>query len=212
LRESFTWRYSEGQDVWTNETALSKVAAIAVNEMVQNSSVQILDIGIGNGAHVKEILEDENRTLTGLDIVTPPAWPELKQKYQDRISLIEGDFMSWGEDEPSAVASSFDLILDMGCFHHQLPEVHKNYLLKARRLLSPGGTFVLCVYGINGESDDSRKQEQTDHKRLAFYYSTDGIEEQLNSCGFEVSSIATVMRPELDEHYLVAISKLGGNS
>ncbi|MEL7240361.1 MAG: class I SAM-dependent methyltransferase [Planctomycetota bacterium] len=169
--------------------------------MSANGARRILDIGIGNGAHAEAILSDQTRRLTGIDIVTPPVWPDLRDRFGDRIELHEADFLGWA---PSSDA--FDFVMDLGCYHHQAPEAHAPYLEKIRALTTRRGRFLLCVYGAEPEAASAVSEEKTDHGRLSYRFTPDALEARLADAGFESIELKRVERPSLREHYLVAVS------
>ena len=202
LRRSFTWRYAENQDVWTHEDALHKIGALAADVLDAIGGRRILDVGIGNGSAATGLLAAPDRTLTGLDIVRPSGWDDLAARYGDRIELVESGFLTW---EPPA--APFDLVIDMGCYHHQAPDDHAAYLSRARTLTAPGGRLVLCVYGLEPDAPQPVARDETDHGRLSFHFTPEALRSRLEEAGFAVDRIHRVERPALEAHYLVAVAE-----
>lgn len=62
------------------------------------------------------------------------------------IDFRVGSFL----DLPQA-SSEFDFVLDSGCFHHVLPQDRAKYISEVRRVLKPGGKYLLiCFSDRNG--------------------------------------------------------------
>lgn len=178
LRRSFAWRYSQGQDVWSGEAALHEAAAWVFGHLPEGG--QLLDIGFGSGANVQSVLA-AGHAVTGIDIVAPANWGELRARWGSRLTLIEADFLSW-EREPGG----FDLVSDLGCLHHQQPENYLPYLRKIGRLLRGDGRLGLCVYEEAVEVADVGRMQTTDHGRLAKNFTEAELARLLDAAGFDI--------------------------
>lgn len=102
-----------------------------------------LDLGCGTGTNAI-YLAQHGWQVVGVDFV-PTAILQGRQKAskaQVHIALHIGDVTRLGND----IQGPFDLILDIGCFHNQTETGKQAYIANLRRLLAPGGTFLL--YGF----------------------------------------------------------------
>ncbi len=110
---------------------------LAVDTVRSFSNPRVLDVGCGSGRIGELVLEAGAVRYVGIDFAEPML--ELARarlaRFEQRVELIEGDFLATPLDGP------FDVVLALGLFDY-LPEPH----LFSRRmfeLCAPGG----CVVG-----------------------------------------------------------------
>lgn len=198
LRRSFTWRYEKGQDVWSGEVALRRAADVLFAHLPTGGS--LLDIGIGSAANVLPLLQ-AGHTVTGVDIVTPANWSQLRADWARQLTLIEANFLDWAGPE-----ASFDMVSDLGCLHHQLPAQYMLYLQGIGRLLRADGRLGLCVYEEVESGRDTGRMQTTDHGRLAKTFTEGELLTLLASCGFQPIDIARVERAADLPPYLTVVA------
>ena len=108
-----------------------------------------LDLGCGTGTNVITLAHHGWET-TGVDFA-PRAIRIAKRKA--RQADVDVDLRVADVTKLKDVNGSFDLILDMGCFH-SLPAAGKlDYINNLERLLAPGGTYLM--YGFFKEAAGS---------------------------------------------------------
>jgi len=101
-----------------------------------------LDLGCGTGTNVITLARHGWNTI-GIDFV-PKAIRLARKKaalegiqadfYVDDVTQLKGDF------------EAFDLVLDMGCFHSLDSKSLASYRENLKRLLAPGGSFLLYIF------------------------------------------------------------------
>jgi SAM-dependent methyltransferase len=197
LRRSFSWRYAQGQDVWSGESALHAAAAALFAHLPAGGT--LLDIGIGSGANVAALLA-AGHPVTGVDIVTPPNWADLRAAWGTQLTLVECDFLDW-----EGPAGAFDMVSDLGCLHHQRPDDYGPYLHKIRRLLRAGGRLALCVYEDVGA--DVGSLATTDHGRLAKNFAETELRTLLSASGFALVALIRIARADGLPPYLAVVAE-----
>ena len=117
-------------------------ALMALVESGRLSSGRALDLGCGTGTNAI-YLAQQGFAVTGVDIA-PRAIAQAQRKAQ-----AAGVTVDFRVADVSALADDlgpFDLALDVGCFH-SLPEKKKpGYVRSLRRVLRPGGLFLLWTF------------------------------------------------------------------
>jgi SAM-dependent methyltransferase len=108
-----------------------------------------LDLGCGTGTNVITLAQHGWQAV-GVDF----AWGAIRRaRRKAREAGVKADFYAEDVTQLKSVLGSgqdpFDYILDMGCFHSLPGEGRKAYLANLRRLLAPGGTYML--YGFLSE-------------------------------------------------------------
>jgi cyclopropane fatty-acyl-phospholipid synthase-like methyltransferase len=202
LKTSFEWRYRTGNDVWSHEKALRAVTAWLLEHMDGHPPLKVLDVGIGTACNTTAVLEAGHH-VTGIDLIEPPVWESLRQRWGDALTLICSPFQEW-----QGPKQAFDFALDLGCLHHQHPAEYSSYLRKVAAHLKPQGRFGLCVYEEPGENTEHGRMETTDHGRLAKCFTLVEAGELLASAGFKVRAVQRIHRPALDRVYLALVGEL----
>jgi cyclopropane fatty-acyl-phospholipid synthase-like methyltransferase len=101
-----------------------------------------LDLGCGTGTNVITLAQAGWR-VTGIDYI-PRAIHIARKKA--RQNGIQADFILRDVTHLDSLANSYDLILDIGCFHGLNPKDRPNYIAAIQRLLAETGTFLLYVF------------------------------------------------------------------
>jgi len=143
-RRYFRQAYETGCHGWqANEPS----PYVAQNLTVVASSIagrRLLDLGCGEGRHC--LLAARMRFLpTGVDyepVAVRRAQANARQAgFADRVRWLVGDVFAL----PFA-PSSFDVVLDYGCLHHQRKSDWPRYLAAVLTTLVPRGYFVLSAF------------------------------------------------------------------
>lgn len=101
-----------------------------------------LDVGCGSGTS-SIALAQAGWGVTGIDLA-PRAIRLARQKAMlagVSVNFQVADFLRFRPE-----ASSYDLVLDIGCFHGLTLPQRVDYLHKVERLLTPGGFWLLYAF------------------------------------------------------------------
>ncbi|HSV86729.1 MAG TPA: class I SAM-dependent methyltransferase [Levilinea sp.] len=102
---------------------------------------QALDMGCGTGTNLITLAQ-AGWQATGVDFVARAVRLALKRVRQagvsERVRVFVGDIANLEE-----VGGTFDLVLDIGCYHALPQEVQAKYRDSLERLLAPGGYWLL---------------------------------------------------------------------
>lgn len=153
LKEIFNNRYDSQSTPWSHDESLDYASLLAFNKLkntLKNKKIYILDIGCGNGRHSKYF---DNLNYTGIDLVYNDNWNILKNN--TKINFIETPFLEFNDKDNH----KYDLILDNGCFHHQIPLDFSSYLKKVRNLMNNSHSIYslvvwneqFCEYNVDYE-------------------------------------------------------------
>jgi len=138
-----------------------------------------LDLGCGSGTS-SLALAQAGWTVCGVDFAAR-AIRMARQKA--RLSRLKVDFYRCDVVHlPSSILlTSFDLVLDIGCFHGLRPLERDTYLDGLDRLVAPGGCWLLYGFYLSGETPlhGSTGGEQCDHgKRLTLAWRRNGMDKK----------------------------------
>jgi ubiquinone/menaquinone biosynthesis C-methylase UbiE len=97
--------------------------------------MRVLDLGCGLATDIAYLLE-RGFTVVGID-QSEAALRQARAMYP-KLKLVAGDVRAL-PFEPA----SFDYLLDRGCFHYLPASDRPKYAREARRVLHPGGEFLL---------------------------------------------------------------------
>ena len=100
-----------------------------------------LDLGCGTGTNVIT-LANHGWQVTGIDFVRK-AIRSAERKAEH--AGIDANFIVGDVTEISLLKCSYDLVLDIGCFHSLGKPNKIRYIQNLDQLISPGGTFL--IYG-----------------------------------------------------------------
>ena len=115
-----------------------------------------LDLGCGTGTNAIYMAQ-HGWEVTAVDFVWRAIHKALSKAQK---AGIEVDFRCQDVTTLKDIQGSFDLILDIGCFHTFKADRKLRYIQNLERLLAPGGTYLL--YGFVQESHDSGLGLSTD--------------------------------------------------
>jgi SAM-dependent methyltransferase len=101
-----------------------------------------LDLGCGTGTNAITLAK-HGWEVVGIDFISI-AIRQARRKA--RTANLYIDFQRGDVTDLRNILGSFDLVLDIGCYHSLPPVGRKAYIANLDRLLSPGGTFLL--YGF----------------------------------------------------------------
>ena len=151
-----------------------------------------LDVGCGAGGRCIRLLENHNFKITGIDVSVQMI--NLAKANHPEIPFHVADICDWN------TTHKYDFILAWDSIFHLPLDRHKLVLDKICTLLNKEG--VLCYTFGNAIGEDSSMWHNDE-----FYYSSIGINENLNSL---MKNGLTVIHLELDqypERHVFAIAK-----
>lgn len=109
-----------------------------------------LDLGCGTGVNAITLAQ-AGWEVIGVDFV-PQAIRRARQKA--RQAGVPVDFRLEDVTQLHSIHGTFDLILDIGCFHSLTPAGKQAVSRRLSELLKPGGTFLM--YGFYPKTDLKR--------------------------------------------------------
>lgn len=101
-----------------------------------------LDLGCGTGTNVVSLARHGWRT-TGIDFAAPAI---ARAQARARSASFEIDLRVGDVTDLHDLGGTFDLILDIGCFHSLDPAGRVAYQRNLHRLLSPGGYLLMYAF------------------------------------------------------------------
>jgi SAM-dependent methyltransferase len=154
LFTTMTERYRSGNLPWADELPPPEIVALC--EALPPG--RALDLGCGL-ARSCIYLAQRGWQCEGVDFV-PEAIAQARARViaagvSDRVTLHVGSVLALDHLEPP-----FDLAIDVGCLHAQPREAVPVYVAQLRRLLRPGGTFVLFAH-LRDEADADEQRWTT---------------------------------------------------
>lgn len=105
--------------------------------MAHHAAGRAIDLGCGTGTNVITLAQ-HGWQVTGVDFA-PRAIQKARRKLKQ--AGVQADVRVGDVTRLEGISGPFDLALDMGCFHG-LPD-HAAYLAQLRRILAPGGHWLL---------------------------------------------------------------------
>ena len=108
----------------------------------QHTPGRALDLGCGTGTNVITLAK-HGWQVTGVDFA-PRAIKIARKKARQNNATV--DFHLGDVTHLDQIIGSFDLILDIGCFHSLSTKGRRGYISTINRLLSPSGTYLLYVF------------------------------------------------------------------
>jgi SAM-dependent methyltransferase len=135
------------------------------NRFLPQLGAPILELGCGNGAMSAQYLAELGHNVWGVDISeTAIRWAEKRFQQAD----LTGHF-SVGDVShlPQFLDSSFSLIIYGSCLHCLINDARQRCFTEIRRLLKPGGRFVLSsMCGVPRYSKDRECYDEIHHHLL----------------------------------------------
>ena len=110
--------------------------------IAQHPPGRALDLGCGTGTNMITLAQN-GWQATGVDFV-PKAIRTARKKAQR--AGVQADFQVGDVTRLEGISGPFDLILDIGCFHSLNPQGMAAYREQVRRLLAPGGNFLVYLF------------------------------------------------------------------
>jgi SAM-dependent methyltransferase len=124
--------------------------------IAHNPSGRALDLGCGSGTS-SIALAKHGWQVIGVDFVAKPIRAAQIKAQQ---AQVEVDFRVGDVTQLTGIEGTFDLVLDIGCYHSLTPQGMETYRSNVKRLLSSGGTFMLYVFcKLEGENSGSGVEE-----------------------------------------------------
>lgn len=103
---------------------------------------QALDVGCGTGTNLVSMASYGWRVV-GIDI----AWVSvLKARVKLKKAGLDGQVKHGDLAGRLWLESTFDLVLDIGCYHSLSSEERDAYLKKLKRWMNPNGTFLIYAH------------------------------------------------------------------
>jgi len=141
-----------------------------------------LDVGCGAGGRLIRLLQDNEYSITGLDVSAEMV--RLARQNHPQHSFIHHDICTWKTDE------TFDLIVAWDSLFHLPFDMHQPVLTKLSRALAEGGMLMYTFGNAYGEHTDSWRDD-------TFYYSSIGINENMQLL---IDNGLSILHLELDQY------------
>lgn len=129
---------ARSMDVRASEPAMRAICARYMAQIALPARARILEIGCGNGATTKLVMEHlDPAQLVGID-PSPVFIGMARETFADepRASFVVGNAAATGQTD-----GSFDLVIAHTVFSHLIDP--RSALAEARRILRPGGKLVV---------------------------------------------------------------------
>jgi SAM-dependent methyltransferase len=137
-RWRFKWRYWRGDTPWDTQITPPEVEAF----ISQHPPGRALDLGCGTGTNAITLARHGWR-VTGVDFV-PSAIRAACAKADGSGLAVE--FFVADVTRLETLNGPYDYVLDIGCLFSLAPEEKLNYRSQLRRLLRPGGCYMLYAW------------------------------------------------------------------
>lgn len=131
-----------------------------------------LDLGCGTGTNVITLAQ-HGWDAVGVDFARR-AIRQARRKAQE--AGVAARFLLADVSRPLPLEGPFDLILDMGCYHALPQDARPGYRANVRRLLAPGGTYMLYAFLAENGGPGIREEELAEFAPLevvARHYGTE---------------------------------------
>jgi SAM-dependent methyltransferase len=133
-----------------------------------------LDLGCGSGVNLAALARHGWQAI-GVDYALPAVW---RARRRLRAAGLPGQARLGDVTRLPGIAGPFDLVLDIGCYHGLDAEGRSRYQANLRRLLSPGGTWLLYAHLNPGlEPANGRGLGPRDVAALEAAWALDGRED-----------------------------------
>jgi SAM-dependent methyltransferase len=110
--------------------------------IASHAAGRALDLGCGTGVNLKALAR-AGWKVVGVDFAFRAV---AKARARLRQAGLQGEVIAGDVTDLAAISGSFDLILDIGCFHGVVDDRRPAYRANIRRLLNRGGTFLLYAH------------------------------------------------------------------
>lgn len=144
MKGFFSRSYETGKYGWPKDEPTSQVVTFFERARARHPGGAVLDIGCGEGRHARAFAE-AGHPVAALDYV--PLAVEKARAQAARLGPGRGPWWMVADAFHLPFASgAFPVAVDYGVFHHiKVPE-QKSYIEEVRRVLAPGGCFLLSVF------------------------------------------------------------------
>lgn len=120
-------------------------------ELVEGGALppgRALDLGCGTGTNVI-YLAQHGFEAVGVDVAWLALWRARRKAKAAgvRARFIRASVLALEQHPDPALRQPFDFCLDIGCLHNFGPEERARYVAGLRRLLRPGGLYLLYAFG-----------------------------------------------------------------
>jgi SAM-dependent methyltransferase len=146
-RLHFIWRYVRGRTPWDSGIVPPEITSwIAAHEANGGDPGRALDVGCGTGT-TSIYLAEHGWDVTGVDFA-PNAILKARLKAWDFQGPGSVHFQTADVSRPDFLddARPFDLVIDVGCLHSLVPNLHTAYAANLKRLTHPGTTYLLYAF------------------------------------------------------------------
>jgi SAM-dependent methyltransferase len=135
---NFNWQHQPG-------IGMSELFNLNLKKMFSKGSA-VLDIGIGNGRHIKYFLKN-GFDVTGIDFCDK-ALNICKKRFKNnpRVQLINADFT---EKRIVEEIGQFDLVLDWSVIDHVRRQYLKSYIANILDSIKTGGYLIVAAFDIS---------------------------------------------------------------
>ncbi len=154
----FEFLYLLGRTPWDTEISPPELLTFLEN----HEPGRALDIGCGTGTNLITMAQ-RGWQVTGVD-VSREAIRRAQRKARAaglQLQLIRDDVSTLGN-----ITGTFDLALDIGCFHSLPHGKRTDYAFNLNRLIKPGGTFLLYTWLSEGAKKGNGYPSQETITRL----------------------------------------------
>jgi SAM-dependent methyltransferase len=127
-----------------------------------------LDLGCGTGTNALTLARHD-WDVTAVDFAANAI---RRARGKARQANLAVEFIVGDVTELQGIHGTFDLILDIGCYHALTLEGREKYQANLERLLAPGGTYLLYTF-LGEEADRVSGITETEVARLQRWLSLD---------------------------------------
>ncbi|MFF3212613.1 class I SAM-dependent methyltransferase [Streptomyces sp. NPDC002886] len=190
VRSSFKQWYKDNRDSWsgavTNDRVTHFTIAAAPTDKTEPGAgpARVLDIGCGRGLQTASLAEWLDADVTGLDLLDVWDTPDVAH---GKTRFHQGDFLGFH-------AEGLDLLVDNGCLHHQRREDWAPWVEHGRKMLRPGGVWVVSVFL---SPDGAITPHPLADGRLNWWLTEELVTELYEANGFRSTG-----RLEIDRHFV----------
>ncbi len=140
---NFIYSHNPEDKPWShNGTDVELIRFLKKHKVSKNSNV--LDVGCGNGRHIPLLLKKGFR-VWGIDI------SEFAVKFCEQ-KFTKANCQQGSVCKLLFPSSSFELVIDKGCFHTLYPAQRTKALSEIHRVLKPNGVLFISVFRCRKES------------------------------------------------------------
>ncbi|MBN1121395.1 MAG: class I SAM-dependent methyltransferase [Anaerolineae bacterium] len=159
LKQILYWiRYLTADTPW--DTGIVPPEIIELIEGEQIPAGQAIDLGCGTGT-TSIYLARNGWQATGIDLVGRAIREARRKARRERVegktTFRRGDVI---KESCRLDDRSFDLAVDIGCFHSLSAQESRDYAAMLKRIMRPGGTFMLYSFSPTAPDEFGYTPEQ----------------------------------------------------